>query len=70
MKENEMGRACSMYRRERSVYIIFVGKTREEMLRRPRCRWENNVRVDLTEYVGKVWTGFIWLRIGTSGGLL
>jgi hypothetical protein len=24
----------------------------------------------LGKYGGKVWTGFIWLRIGTSGGLL
>jgi hypothetical protein len=24
----------------------------------------------LGKQVGKVWTGFIWLRIGTSGGLL
>jgi hypothetical protein len=22
------------------------------------------------KYGGKVWTGFIWLRIGTSGGLI
>jgi hypothetical protein len=24
----------------------------------------------LGKYGGKVWTGFIWVRIGTSGGLL
>jgi hypothetical protein len=24
----------------------------------------------LGKYGGKVWIGFIWLRIGTSGGLL
>jgi hypothetical protein len=24
----------------------------------------------LEKYGGKVWTGFIWLRIGTTGGLL
>jgi len=24
----------------------------------------------LEEYVGMVWTGYIWLRIGTSGWLL
>jgi hypothetical protein len=24
----------------------------------------------LEEQDGKVWTGFIWLRIGTSGGVL
>jgi hypothetical protein len=29
----------------------------------------DNVRTDLKE-CGKLWTGFIWLRIGTNGGLL
>jgi hypothetical protein len=24
----------------------------------------------LQRYVGGVWSGFIWLRIGTNGGLL
>jgi hypothetical protein len=24
----------------------------------------------LKKQVGRVWTGFIWLRIGTSGGVL
>jgi len=24
----------------------------------------------LGKWVGKVWTGFIWLRVGTRGGLL
>jgi hypothetical protein len=32
--------------------------------------WENNIRMDLREKGDKVWTGFIWFRIGTNGGLL
>jgi hypothetical protein len=31
--------------------------------------WEDNIEKYL-KYDGKAWTGFIWLRIGTSGGLL
>jgi hypothetical protein len=31
---------------------------------------KDNIRMDVEEMSGKVWTGFIWLRIGTSGGLL
>jgi hypothetical protein len=27
-------------------------------------------RIILEEYSGRVWTGLIWLRIRTSGGLL
>jgi hypothetical protein len=34
----------------RNVYIIFVGKPKGKIpLRRPSCRWQNNVRMDLTE---------------------
>jgi hypothetical protein len=35
-----------------------------------RRRWEDNIRMDLRKIWGRVWIGFIWLRIGTSGGLL
>jgi hypothetical protein len=31
-------------------------------LRRPRHRWKDNIKTGL-----KDWTGFSWLRIGTSG---
>jgi hypothetical protein len=34
---------------------------------RPRHRWVNNIKMDPRE-IG--WSGLIWLRIGTSGGLL
>jgi hypothetical protein len=30
-------------------------------------RWEDNVKKDL-KLDGKPWTGFIWLRMGTSDG--
>jgi hypothetical protein len=36
---------------------------------RPRCGGEDNIRMDLREIGWKVWTGCIWLRIGTNGGL-
>jgi len=36
-------------------------------LGRPRCVWSNNIDVKATEL--RAWTGLIWLRIGTSGGL-
>jgi hypothetical protein len=26
----------------------------------------DNIRMDIREISGKVWTGFIWLRIGTT----
>jgi hypothetical protein len=39
-------------------------------LGRPRCRWVNNIKIDLGEVVWFVWTGLVWLRIGRSGELL
>ena len=39
-------------------------------LGRPRRRWEENITMDLQEVGWGAWTGLIWLRIGTGGGLL
>jgi hypothetical protein len=33
-------------------------------------KWVDNIKMDLRERGWVVWTGSIWLRIGTSGGLL
>jgi hypothetical protein len=55
----------------RNEYKILVGKPEGT---RPRGRfgrrWEDNIRMDLMEMIWKVWTGFIWLRIGIGGELL
>jgi hypothetical protein len=50
---------------EKCVYRVFVGKPEGK---RPRRRWEDNIKMDLQE-VG-VWTGSSWLRIWTGGGHL
>jgi hypothetical protein len=47
-----------------------VGKPKGKTpLGRTMRRWEDNIKMDLMEIGGggKVWTGFIWLRMGTSG---
>jgi hypothetical protein len=31
---------------------------------------EDNIQMDLEEVVSEAYTGLIWLRIGTGGGLL
>jgi hypothetical protein len=49
----------------RGVYRVLVGRPEG---RRPRHRWEDNIRMDLQE-VG-VWTGWSYLRIGTGGARL
>jgi hypothetical protein len=50
---------------------VLVGKPEgKSPLRRPRCRWEDGIRMDLREIGLGVWIGFDWLRIGTGGGML
>jgi hypothetical protein len=39
-------------------------------LGRSKCRWEDNTKTDLREIRFWVWAAFIWLRLGTGGGLL
>jgi hypothetical protein len=55
----------------RNAYKILIGKPEgKRPFGKPRRRWEDNIMVDLKERGCKMWTGFIWPRIGTSGGLL
>jgi hypothetical protein len=58
----------------RGVYRVLVGRSEgKRPLRRPRRRWEDNIRMDLREtgIDGINWiTRFSWLRICSGGGLL
>jgi hypothetical protein len=55
----------------RGAYRILVGRPEgRRPLVRPRRRWEDNIKMDLQEVGWGAWTGLIWLRIGTGGGLL
>jgi hypothetical protein len=54
----------------RNEHEIFVGKPeRRRLFGRLRSRWEDNIWINLREKGKKLWTGCIWLRIWTSGGL-
>jgi hypothetical protein len=53
-----------------NAYRVLVGKPEgKRPLGRPRRRWVDNIKKDLRPD-GMVWTGSIWFRIGTNGGLL
>jgi hypothetical protein len=55
----------------RGAYRVLVGRPEgRRPLGRPRRRWEDNIKMDLQEVEWGAWTGLIWLRIGTGGGLL
>jgi hypothetical protein len=52
----------------RGVYRVLVGKPEgKRLLGRPRCRWKDNIKMDLQEVGWGAWTGLIWLRIGIGG---
>jgi len=52
----------------RIAFKILIGNLKGKRPRvRSRCRWEDNIRVNLTE-IG--WKVVNWLRIGTGGELL
>jgi hypothetical protein len=45
-----MGRGCSTHEIEDECIQAFGGETTEkEALGRPRCRWEDNIKIDLRE---------------------
>jgi hypothetical protein len=70
MKSRRMRWAGHVTLMGRKVYMILVGKPDgKRPLERPKRRWENNIKMDV-RYDGVVWIGLIWIRIGTSGGLL
>jgi hypothetical protein len=55
----------------RNVYKILVEKSGgKRPFGIPRRRWEDNIRMHLREMGLNLCIGFIWLRIGTSGGRL
>jgi hypothetical protein len=56
----------------RGAYRILVGRPEgRRPLGRPRRRWGDNLKIDIHEVGWEgAWTGLIWLRIGTGGGLL
>jgi hypothetical protein len=68
IEKNEMGGECSTYGERRDVYRVLVGKPEgKRPLKRPRCRWEDNIKMDLQDVGCGAWTGSVWLRLGTGG---
>jgi hypothetical protein len=72
IKSRRMKRAGLVARmgETRNAYRILMGKSEEKRpLGIPRRRWVDNIKIEIG-WDGMVWAGSIWLRIGTSGGLL
>jgi hypothetical protein len=70
-QEPEMGRAYSTHGAKRNACRILLGKTEgNRSLGRHRCKWEDNIKMDLREVGWDMRAGFIWFRIRTSGILV
>jgi hypothetical protein len=55
----------------KGVYRVLVGRPEgKRPLGRHRRRWDNNVKLDLREIGIDGGSGFSWLRIVSSGGLV
>jgi hypothetical protein len=54
------------------MYTKFLVRKPEEKLSLGRLDRDGRIILEwiIKKQVGRVWTGFIWLRIGTSGRLL
>jgi hypothetical protein len=65
-----MGKARSTYGEKSNAYGVLVEKSEgKRPLGRPRRRREDNIQCILEKQDRVVWTGFIWLKTGTNGGL-
>jgi hypothetical protein len=54
-----------------NCYKILAGKPKKKRaFGRLRRRWEENIKWILWKWGGRLWTGFIWLRIETAVGVL
>jgi hypothetical protein len=59
---------------EKKMYVLLGKPEEKKPLRRLRHQWDDGIRMDLE--IGwcvcvcvSVWSGFIWLKIRTRGGL-
>ena len=70
MKKSEVGGTCSTCEEEERHVQGLVGKTEgKKPLGRPRCRWEDFIKIYLQEVGWRgAWIGLIWLRIWTVWG--
>jgi len=66
-----MGGGCGTHGgQERCVQGFWCRYLNEKTLGRPRCRWKIILKWIFKSWFELAWTGLLWLRRGTGGGLL
>jgi hypothetical protein len=61
IKEDDTGEAYSTHGSEAKCVKILVGKSEgKRALARPRCRWEDNIRMDLRKIM---WESVDWIHV-------
>jgi hypothetical protein len=71
IKEDEMSGTSSTHGRgDKSQKLLLVNVKGRDHLENSRVDGRIILEWILKKYDGKVWNGFIWLGVGTGGGLL
>jgi hypothetical protein len=67
-----MGGVCGTYwgKREMHTGVWWGNLTERFRIGSLRCRWEDDITMDVKSRMGWAWTGLIWRRIGASYGRL
>jgi hypothetical protein len=67
IKSRRMRWAGHEWGKKKNTYRLLVGKLEgKRLLGRARCRWVDNIKMDLERSDGVMWTGLVWLRIETG----
>jgi hypothetical protein len=66
-----VGWVFSAYGEKRVAYRVLMGKPEgKRPLGRPRCGWQDNIKMTIEEVGWGVWTGLIWFNVWRDDGLL
>jgi hypothetical protein len=65
-----MGRTCSTYGGEIHTRLYWGNLREGDHLEEPNVDGRIRLKLIFERLNGEAWTGSIWLRIGTGGGLL
>jgi hypothetical protein len=70
-KDDERGEPCDTHGRKQNSFRFLVRNLKgNRILERSRSGWENNFKINFTERLRNGVDCMIWVKTGTTGGLL